>query len=94
MIYFSGLSGVFIKEVQLFVKQLFLSGQNDLQSRNDHDHEPKDDGKEKSVINKFKLNVLTNAICVDILVCATKDENGKDIIFDHLFEPLQPLLST
>ena len=77
----TGLNGSFVKEVQVFVKQLFLSGQNDLQSR-DHDHhgdkdDPKESGAKKNIVNKFKLSVLSNAVCVDILVWATKDENGK-----------------
>jgi hypothetical protein len=33
--------------------------------------------RERSVINKFKLNVQTNAACVDILVWAAKEESGK-----------------
>ena len=58
-----------------------MSGQNDLQSR-DHDHhgdkdDPKESGAKKNIVNKFKLSVLSNAVCVDILVWATKDENGK-----------------
>ena len=65
----------FVKDVQVFIKQLFLSGQNDLQSR-DLDKENKSENVNKSM-NKFKLVVLTNAVCVDILVWATKDENGK-----------------
>ena len=70
-----GLSPAFVKDVQVFIKQLFLSGQNDLQSR-DLDKENKEPGNCKAM-NKFKLVVLTNAVCVDILVWATKDENGK-----------------
>ena len=82
----TGLNGSFVKEVQVFVKQLFLSGQNDLQSRDhgDKDHgdkDPQESGAKKNVVNKFKLSVLSNAVCVDILVWATKDENGK---FDTL----------
>ena len=73
LIVFSGLNSSFIKEVQVFVKQLFLSGQNDLQSRDEKD----DSVAKKSLLNKFKLTVLSNAVCVDILVWATKDENGK-----------------
>ena len=71
-----------IKEVQSFVKALFLSGQNELQSR-DYEASEKDIEDESSrlkpnaqPINKFKLNVQTNAVCVDILVWATKDEYG------------------
>ena len=72
-IHFTGLSGQFIKEIQIYIKQLFLSGQNDLQSR-ELDKEKED--KAGKLLKKFKLMVLTNAVCVDILVWATKDENG------------------
>ena len=67
-----------MKEIQTYIKQLFLSGQNDLQSR-DVDKEKDNDRPGESggcKVNKFKLMVLTNAVCVDILVWATKDENG------------------
>ena len=69
-----------IKDIQDFTKQLFLSGQSDLHS---HEHETceKDELENETgstLINKFKLNVQTNAVCVDILVWATKDEQGKN----------------
>ena len=84
---FPGLNGPFVKEVQIFIKQLFLSGQNDLQSRDQtehHDKEKEETGVKKSV-NKFKLTVLANAVCVDILVWATKDENGKYVfLFNNI----------
>ena len=67
-----------MKEVQEFVKKLFLTGQTDLQSRNDYEQpREKDENTGKKLLNRFKLTVLANAVCVDILVWATKDENGK-----------------
>ena len=68
-----------IKDIQDFTKHLFLSGQSDLQTR-EHDVSEKDEQENESgspLINRFKLNVQTNAVCVDILVWATKDEQGK-----------------
>jgi phosphatidylinositol 4-kinase len=69
--------------VQSFVKNLFLAGQNDLQTR---DHEASEREEEETEaktptpphINRFKLNVQTNAVCVDILVWATMDEGGRN----------------
>lgn len=76
----------FITEVQTFVKNLFLSGQGDLQSR-DHDAADREEEEVEEArgnssqspphVNRFKLNVQTNAVCVDILVWATMDEGGE-----------------
>lgn len=82
-----------VKEIHNFVRGIFLSGQNELHSRdqeaiekeedegrNGRAAEANDDANKPAmpaVINKFKLNVQTNAVCVDILVWATKDEFGK-----------------
>ena len=67
-----------MKEIHGFIKNLFLSGQNDLQSR-DHEASEKEEESAKTPhhINRFKLNVQCNAVCVDILVWATKDEYGE-----------------
>ena len=68
-----------VKDIQEFTKQLFQNGQNDLQSREyeDNEKEEKDNEPDTFLINRFKLNVQTSAVCVDILVWATKDEQGK-----------------
>ena len=68
-----------VKDIQEFTKQPFQNGQNDLQSREyeDNEKEEKDNEPDTFLINRFKLNVQTSAVCVDILVWATKDEQGK-----------------
>ena len=83
-----GLNGSFVKEVQEFVKKLFLTGQTDLQSRNDYEQtREKDENTGKKLLNRFKLTVLANAVCVDILVWATKDENGMMLLIVYIFFP-------
>ncbi|XP_047491882.1 phosphatidylinositol 4-kinase alpha-like isoform X2 [Penaeus chinensis] len=68
----------FTRDVQDFVKSLYLSGQTELAGQQQESGEKDDPAVKTQAVNTFRINVQANAACVDLLVWAIADESESD----------------
>nr|XP_006818688.1 PREDICTED: phosphatidylinositol 4-kinase alpha-like [Saccoglossus kowalevskii] len=79
----------FTVDVQSFIRDLFLSGQTELQNRSQDTM-----SQSRKTLNTFSLAVNANAACVDLLVWAVKEETGADGLIGRLTEKLNSSMGT
>ncbi|KAM7298749.1 phosphatidylinositol 4-kinase alpha-like [Ixodes scapularis] len=76
------------RDIQKFAKHLFIAGQKEIQVKS-YDLSDQEQRENNFIcINRFKLNVQTIAVCVEILVWAEVDENGGDLLCGKLTEKI------
>jgi phosphatidylinositol 4-kinase A len=79
------LSTPFTKDIQEFVKQLFLNGQTEINKS--HESFKKSDA-EINIVNKYRISVMANAACINLLVWAIRDETEADKLCSRLNQKL------
>jgi phosphatidylinositol 4-kinase len=75
------LSTSFTLEIQEFIKGLFISGQTELSNKQTSE-------TQNTGFNSLKLNVQTNAACIELLVWSSCDEMAADSLCTRLSEKI------
>nr|XP_053628095.1 phosphatidylinositol 4-kinase alpha-like [Cherax quadricarinatus] len=76
----------FTRDVQDFVKGLFLSGQTELAVQQNESGEKNEINKKIPSVNPYRINVQANAACIDLLVWASTDESEAESLCSRLTE--------
>ncbi|KAK3587137.1 hypothetical protein CHS0354_006778 [Potamilus streckersoni] len=89
--------GRFMKEVEVFIKSLYMVGQQELDRRrhsqyHQHSRDSYTAGDKKWDVNPYELMVCSSAACVDLLFWAVREESGSTHI--HKYESFIPLFDT
>ncbi|KAK3879548.1 hypothetical protein Pcinc_015884 [Petrolisthes cinctipes] len=76
----------FTRDVQDFVKGLFLSGQTELAVQQNESGEKSEINKKIPAVNPYRINVQANAACINLLVWASTDESEAESLCNRLTE--------
>ncbi|XP_071514880.1 phosphatidylinositol 4-kinase alpha isoform X1 [Panulirus ornatus] len=76
----------FTRDVQDFVKGLFLSGQTELAVQQNESGEKIKINRKIPSVNPYRINVQANAACIDLLVWASTDESEAESLCNRLTE--------
>ncbi|KAI6240099.1 1-phosphatidylinositol 4-kinase [Aphelenchoides fujianensis] len=89
----------FVQEINEFAFELFMSGQEQLKNKKlteeirpsrstEEDQQPQ--------VNRFKLLIIANSICIELIVWSSIDENNADLtcttIYDKIWQPHRHVL--
>ncbi|XP_076062775.1 phosphatidylinositol 4-kinase III alpha isoform X2 [Oratosquilla oratoria] len=78
----------FTRDVQDFIKSLYLSGQTELAVQQTDSSDKDTTSSRTTAVNTYKINVQANAACVDLLVWAIADESDAESFCNRLTEKL------
>ncbi|MFH4983542.1 hypothetical protein AB6A40_010251 [Gnathostoma spinigerum] len=82
------LSEKFAKEMNAFITELFKRGQSELTASKSTDEDKRVKGSRELTVNRTKMLVVGNSICLKLIVWASVDEIDSETIFTLISEQL------